>query len=59
MAVQGEGNRSLVDWDAELEVSDHSQEAELTRMIDGYYKETLESLRQRIESIHKTNRDAS
>lgn len=50
MAVQGEGNGSLVVWDAEFEVLDPSQEAELTQMIDRYYKQTLESLRQRIES---------
>lgn len=50
MAVVGEGDGSLVVWDAEFEVLDPSQQAELTQMIDGFYKQTLESLRQRIES---------
>jgi len=50
MAVQKEGNGSLVVWDAEFEVPDPSQESALSQMIDGYYKQTLESLRQRIES---------
>ncbi len=50
MAVESQGNGSLVVWDAEFEVLDPSQEGPVTQMIDGYYKQTLESLRQRIVS---------
>lgn len=47
--VKAEGPGSLVIWDAEFEVLDSAQETEVTRMIDGFYKQTLESLRKRIE----------
>ncbi len=50
MSVQSDAQGSLVVWDAEFEIPDASQEAELSKTIDGYYKQTLESLRQRIES---------
>lgn len=50
MDVQPDGSGSIVTWDAQFEVLDPSQETPMTQMIDGYYKQTLDSLRQRIES---------
>lgn len=47
--VEADGRGSLVVWDAEFEVLNSAQEAEVTRMIDGFYKQALESLRKRIE----------
>lgn len=47
--VQTDGKSSLVVWNAEFEALDSAQEAEVTRMVDGFYKQTLESLRKRIE----------
>jgi carbon monoxide dehydrogenase subunit G len=38
--VVGNGSRSRVEWDAEFEAPD-----EVAAMVDGYYKQTLESLR--------------
>jgi hypothetical protein len=47
--VEADGAASQVVWDSEFDVLDSTQEADVTRMIDEYYKQTLESLRKRIE----------
>jgi len=49
--VEVDGERSRVVWDAELEVLDVSQEADVIQMVDGASKQTLASLRQRIEEV--------
>lgn len=51
MMVKPEGNCSLVIWKGELEALDPAREVEVISMIDGYYKQTLESPRMRIESM--------
>ena len=38
-----------VDWEASFELVDPAQEAQLVPMIDGYYRQTLDSLRNRVE----------
>ncbi len=48
VAVEGVG--SLVVWEAEFEVPDPTQEAAMVTMINGYYRQTLESLKQRVEA---------
>lgn len=50
MTVEAEGDGAEVLWDAEFEVLDPSQETEVVGMIDGFYKQTLESLRRCVES---------
>lgn len=50
MRVEQASEGSSVIWDAEFEVLDPTQEAQITQMIDGYYRQTLESLRSRVES---------
>lgn len=54
MAVRNHEYDSLVLWDAELEALDPNREAEVMTMIDGYYKQTLESLRQVVEKQNQT-----
>lgn len=44
MRVVGEGARSRVEWEAEFEAPD-----DVAAMVDGYYKQTLESLKARVE----------
>ncbi len=51
VAVDGDG--SMIVWDTEFDVLDSSQEAQVTSMIDGYYKQSLESLCQHIEATPK------
>jgi uncharacterized protein YndB with AHSA1/START domain len=51
MRLQQDADGCLVLWDAEFDVPDSTQETQVTQMIDGYYKQTLDSLRQRIESL--------
>jgi carbon monoxide dehydrogenase subunit G len=48
--VKAEGTGSLVVWEAEFEVFDPSQEIELVALINGYYQQALESLRQRVKA---------
>lgn len=48
-AVEAGSDGSLVVWDAEFEVLDPAQEAEVASMVDKYYKQALEALRQQIE----------
>jgi carbon monoxide dehydrogenase subunit G len=43
--VVGNGTGSRVEWEAEFEAPD-----EVAAMVDSYYKETLESLRERVRS---------
>jgi carbon monoxide dehydrogenase subunit G len=43
--VVGNGMGSRVEWKAEFEAPD-----EVAAMVDGYYKQTLESLRERVRS---------
>jgi carbon monoxide dehydrogenase subunit G len=43
--VVGDDTRSRVEWEAEFEAPD-----EVAAMVDGYYKQTLESLRDRVRS---------
>jgi carbon monoxide dehydrogenase subunit G len=43
--VVGNGTGSRVEWEAEFEAP-----AEVATMVDGYYKQTLESLRERVRS---------
>jgi polyketide cyclase/dehydrase/lipid transport protein len=43
--VLDNGSRSRVEWEAEFEAPD-----EVAAMVDGYYKQTLESLRERVRS---------
>lgn len=43
MRVRSNGDESVVEWEAEFEAPD-----EVASMVDGYYKETLESLRRRV-----------
>jgi carbon monoxide dehydrogenase subunit G len=43
--VVGDGSGSRVEWEAEFEAPD-----EVAAMVDGYYKQTLESLRARLRS---------
>jgi carbon monoxide dehydrogenase subunit G len=44
MRVRANGQGSVVEWDAEFEAPD-----EVAAMVDGYYKQTLEALRRRVE----------
>jgi hypothetical protein len=48
--VEAEGTGSVVVWEAELEVSNPAQEAEMMALIKGYYRQTLESLKQYVEA---------
>ena len=48
--VEAEGEASLVVLEWEFEPLDAAQEAELTPMLDGAAKMTLENLRQRVEA---------
>ena len=48
--VQAEGPGSVVVWEAEFEVPDPAQETEMVAMINGYYRQTLASLKQRVEA---------
>lgn len=54
-AIEEDGEGALVVWDAEVEVLSAAQEAEVTQMLDGAYKQTLESLRQLVESRSRRN----
>lgn len=49
-SVEAEGAASLVVLEWEFEPLDPTQEAELTPMLDGAAKMTLENLRQRVEA---------
>ena len=49
LKVREEGGGSRVEWDASFDLVDPGQEAQLVPTIDGYYRQTLESLRQRVE----------
>ena len=49
--VEPEGGASLVVMEWEFEPLDPAQAAELTPMLDGAAKLTLENLRQRVESV--------
>jgi hypothetical protein len=49
-AVEPNGAGALLIWDAEIEVLDPAREAEVIQMLDGYYKQTLASLRALIGS---------
>jgi uncharacterized protein YndB with AHSA1/START domain len=47
--VHDEGDGARVAWEARFEVVDPAKEGQLVPMIEGYYKQTLESLRNRVE----------
>jgi carbon monoxide dehydrogenase subunit G len=49
LTVVPDGDRSRVEWEARFEVVDGADEAQLVPMIDGYYRQTLEQLRRRVE----------
>jgi carbon monoxide dehydrogenase subunit G len=49
-AVEADGTGAVVVWEAEFEVLDAAKSAEVTTMVDGYYKQTLASLQKKIES---------
>jgi carbon monoxide dehydrogenase subunit G len=49
LAVQPDGAGSRVEWEARFEVAGGADEAQLVPMIDGYYRQTLEQLRRRVE----------
>jgi mxaD protein len=49
LRVHDDGDGARVVWEASFEVVDPAQEDQLVPMIDGYYRQTLESLRDRIE----------
>lgn len=53
LTVKGDGSGSRIEWEAEVEALDPSQEEQLVPMIDGYYKQAFESLRQFIESTER------
>jgi carbon monoxide dehydrogenase subunit G len=44
MRVVANGTGSLVEWEAEFEAPD-----EVAAMVDGYYKQTLQTLKERVE----------
>lgn len=50
LAVEGHGDHSHVDWQAEFEPESAEQEAELVETFTTTYRDGLESLRQRVES---------
>jgi carbon monoxide dehydrogenase subunit G len=45
LRVVADGTRSRVEWEAEFEAPD-----EVAAMVDGFYKQTLDSLKTRVES---------
>jgi hypothetical protein len=47
--VHDDGEGARVVWDASFDVPDVDQADQLVPMIDGYYRQTLESLRERVE----------
>ena len=49
LKVEADGPVSVVVWAAEFEVPDPAQEIEMVAMINGYYQQTLESLKQVVE----------
>ena len=49
-SVVPDNSGSLIVMESEIEALDPGQEGALIRMIDGYYKQALESLRQLIEA---------
>jgi carbon monoxide dehydrogenase subunit G len=49
LAVQPDGDGARVEWEARFEVADGADEVELVPMIDGYYRQTLDQLRRRVE----------
>jgi mxaD protein len=49
LSVEPNGDGSRVVWEAEFDVLDPASEDAVTAMLDGAYKQTLASLRQRIE----------
>jgi carbon monoxide dehydrogenase subunit G len=44
MRVLADGDGARVEWDAQFEAGE-----DVAEMVDGYYKQTLESLRERVE----------
>ncbi|MBI5197629.1 MAG: SRPBCC family protein [Nitrospirae bacterium] len=49
-AVEMDGKDSVVVWDAEFDVLDPAQEAEVSGMFDGVYKQCLGNLKQLVET---------
>jgi carbon monoxide dehydrogenase subunit G len=49
LAVRPDGDGSRVEWEARFDVAESADEAQLVPMIDGYYRQTLEQLRRRVE----------
>ena len=47
--IKDDENSTLVIWDAEFEVLDQSKKEEISEMIDGYYKQTLATLKKLFE----------
>lgn len=48
--VKKDGDGALVTWDASFEVLDQSQKDAITKMLNGYYVQSLESLKKVIEA---------
>ena len=49
LAVVDTPDGTAIDWEADVEWSDLSSAAEMTAMLEGVYRQVLESLRRRIE----------
>ena len=49
LRATADADGTRVDWEASFDLVDPAQEAQLVPMIDGYYRQTLESLRDRVE----------
>jgi uncharacterized protein YndB with AHSA1/START domain len=49
LKVEADGPASVVVWQAEFDVPDPAHETEMVAMINGYYQQTLESLKQAVE----------
>jgi polyketide cyclase/dehydrase/lipid transport protein len=49
LRVVPDGSRAHVEWEAEFEAPE-----EVAAMVDGYYKQTLEALRRRVETGQST-----
>lgn len=47
--VKADETGALVVWDAEFEAADRSKSVEITTMVEGFYRQTLDSLRARVE----------
>jgi hypothetical protein len=49
LTVHDHGETARVEWEARFDVAAGADPAQLVPMVDGYYRQTLELLRQRVE----------